>query len=207
MAAAVLIAGRGSLLADHREPCNKFERTTIWAFHGADDDIVPAVGSIDPINYINANCKTNDEEPWKLTIYPGVGHDSWTRTYDLTGINQPTDSMYDPFDENIYYWLLRHSKKGTSPKNQLPTADAGQDRVVPLPTQLITLDGSASFDPDGTITTYTWRQISGPSEATLSGLDTTVVQVSDLQEGTYVFQLEGHRRPGGYCVRSGSGGG
>lgn len=190
VAAAVLIAGRGSLLVDHREPCSEFERTTVWAFHGADDDIVPASGSINPINHINANCKTKDEEPWKLTIYPGVGHDSWTRTYDLTGINQSADPIYDPFDENIYHWLLRHSKKGTSPKNQLPTADAGRDSIVHLPTQLIHLDGSASSDPDGTITTYAWVQISGPGEATLLGQDSIIVQVSDLQEGTYAFQLE-----------------
>lgn len=30
-----------------------------------------------------------------MTIYPGVGHDSWTRTYNLSA------------DHDIYEWMLR----------------------------------------------------------------------------------------------------
>jgi hypothetical protein len=47
----------------------------------------------------------------KVTIYKGVGHDSWSRTYDLSGLNSSVvDANYDPFNENIYDWLLKYSR-------------------------------------------------------------------------------------------------
>ena len=60
----------------------------IWAFHGGDDPVVPPFLSehlVDAINRRGGNAK--------LTIYPGVGHDSWTQTYD---------------DPAFYDWLLSH---------------------------------------------------------------------------------------------------
>ena len=50
--------------------------------------------------------------------------------------------------------------------NVAPTANAGPDQEVDeslegLPS-LVTLDGSASTDPDGTIASYTWTQTEGP---------------------------------------------
>jgi hypothetical protein len=40
------------------------------------------------------------------------------------------------------------------PFNQVPVADCGQERVIVF--DEVTLDGSASYDPDGTIETYEW---------------------------------------------------
>jgi hypothetical protein len=45
--------------------------------------------------------------------------------------------------------------------NQAPTADAGSNQTI-SEGALVTLDGSASSDPDGTISSYSWNQISGP---------------------------------------------
>jgi predicted peptidase len=48
-----------------------------WIFHGDKDGAVPVENSHkihDALKKIGA--------PVKLTIYPGVGHDSWTATYD-----------------------------------------------------------------------------------------------------------------------------
>jgi lysophospholipase L1-like esterase len=42
----------------------------------------------------------------------------------------------------------------------IPTANAGPDQVVSS-LDVVTLDGSASNDPDGTIATYTWTQTTG----------------------------------------------
>lgn len=44
--------------------------------------------------------------------------------------------------------------------NQPPTADAGQDQTV-VQRSLVTLDATASSDPDGNIVSYQWTQISG----------------------------------------------
>ena len=63
----------------------------IWAFHGSADNVVPAKYSEE----IVAALKKSGNDA-RLTIYDGVGHDSWTRTYD---------------NPELYEWLLSHKRK------------------------------------------------------------------------------------------------
>lgn len=53
------------------------QRVPIWAFHGSDDDIVPVTQTLQMVSALQ-----RVGAPVKVTIYDGVGHDSWTRTYD-----------------------------------------------------------------------------------------------------------------------------
>ena len=71
--------------------------------------------------------------------------------------------------------------------NFSPSANAGADQVITLPTDNVTLVGSAS-DIDGTITTYTWTKTSGGAATIVSPSSSTTV-VDDLVEGSYVFRL------------------
>jgi hypothetical protein len=71
--------------------------------------------------------------------------------------------------------------------NQAPLANAGSDKTVTLPTASVSITGTAS-DADGTISTYTWTQVSGTA-ATLTNATTATVGVSGLVAGTYVFRL------------------
>ncbi len=48
-----------------------------------------------------------------------------------------------------------------TPANIPPTAEAGPTQTV-AGEEMVTLDGSGSSDPDDGITTYSWKQISGP---------------------------------------------
>lgn len=63
----------------------------VWAFHGDQDDIVPPEATLSMIDALRA-CGGDP----KLTIYPGVKHNSWTQTY-----NNP----------ELYSWFLRHQKR------------------------------------------------------------------------------------------------
>lgn len=71
----------------------------------------------------------------------------------------------------------------------LLTANAGQNITLQLPANSATLDGSGSTDGNGTITSYTWTLVSGPNQHTLANMDQAKASVSNLEAGTYVFQL------------------
>ncbi|MBI4650759.1 tandem-95 repeat protein [Candidatus Desantisbacteria bacterium] len=71
--------------------------------------------------------------------------------------------------------------------NNPPTANAGKDQTVKIGTQ-VTLDGSASNDPDKDTITYSWTQTSGPT-VTLSNLNTVSSTFTPGSAGTYEFQL------------------
>ena len=72
IASAIPICGGG-------EPtlAAKFKDVPVWAFHGEADEVVPVSATR---NLIEALEKAGGKP--KSTYYPGVGHDSWTRTYD-----------------------------------------------------------------------------------------------------------------------------
>jgi len=75
-AAAIPICGAG----DPRT-VDRFKNLPIQIFHGADDKVVAPGGSQRMFAALN---KAGSDA--KLTVYPGVGHDSWTRTYDDTEV-------------------------------------------------------------------------------------------------------------------------
>ncbi|MET0462280.1 MAG: PKD domain-containing protein, partial [Chitinophagaceae bacterium] len=73
--------------------------------------------------------------------------------------------------------------------NQLPVANAGNDVTITLPTNSLTLNGSSSYDPDGTITGYQWTRIAGPAQFTIATPTQKQTLVSNLVQGIYTFEL------------------
>jgi Big-like domain-containing protein/Calx-beta domain-containing protein/K319-like protein/uncharacterized protein DUF6055 len=73
--------------------------------------------------------------------------------------------------------------------NHPPVANAGPARSGYVGDSL-PLDGSASFDPDGTAITYAWSIISGPGGgATLGAANTVSPTINATTSGSYVIQL------------------
>jgi predicted peptidase len=72
----------------------------MWAFHGDADGTIPVQGSIVPVTGV-AGCTSPVAADARLTIYPGVGHDSWTATYNLSA------------GHDIYAWFLTHRRTTT----------------------------------------------------------------------------------------------
>jgi len=72
--------------------------------------------------------------------------------------------------------------------NRAPVANAG----VPQATQtgtLVTLDGSASSDPDGNTLSFAWAQIAGSPAQTLSSISVSKPTFTPATPGDYTFQL------------------
>ena len=78
---------------------------------------------------------------------------------------------------------------GCDESNKPPIARAGRDTALVLPNDSIVLDGSASYDSDGTISGYKWTKISGPYAFNISDSNAPQTQVSSLIEGIYQFKL------------------
>jgi len=85
-AAAVPICGRGS-----EAMAKKLTKMPMWVFHGEDDKVVPAEGSKTMVRLMNEK----DGENAKLTLYPGVGHNSWDKAYG---------------DEKMWEWLFAQER-------------------------------------------------------------------------------------------------
>src|SRR6185437_6903777 len=73
-------------------------------------------------------------------------------------------------------------------KNIPPIAYAGSNQSITLPINSVSLSGSGS-DADGTISSYHWTKISGPSSFNIVNASSPVTDVSGLVQGVYQFQL------------------
>jgi hypothetical protein len=71
--------------------------------------------------------------------------------------------------------------------NQLPTANAGADQTITLPTNSVSLAGSGT-DPDGTISTYAWTKVSGTG-GSITSPSSPSTTVTGLTAGSYIFRL------------------
>lgn len=91
-AAVVPIAGSGSA----GSAC-AMRNVPVWAFHGDADGVVNISGSRSMVDALNA-CVPQPTTPPRFTVYAGVGHDSWTRTYNGSA------------GHDIYAWLLSHRR-------------------------------------------------------------------------------------------------
>ncbi|MEO5782302.1 MAG: PKD domain-containing protein [Ginsengibacter sp.] len=74
--------------------------------------------------------------------------------------------------------------------NQPPVANAGIDEIVTLPVDSVLLNGSFSIDPDGTIVSYQWTKISGPSSSNILNSQAPQTMVKNLTKGVYQFELK-----------------
>ena len=77
---------------------------------------------------------------------------------------------------------------GTTTPNKAPVANAGVDKTIVLPTNSSTLTGTAT-DADGTILSYAWVKVSGPSGGTVASPTALSTAINSLIQGIYNFEL------------------
>jgi dienelactone hydrolase len=175
----------------------------IWGLYSSADAVVPVQWGRDWFSWIDAANPTYASKT-KLTIWTDATHNrTWGRAFH-------PQTRVDGF--NIYEWMLLF-KRGTSGSvaapapapaptepaeptdpvntgNQLPTARAGADRVIPLDWNYMpTIWGNTSTDPDGRIVSWKWTKISGPASFSINTPFANYTKLTGLVEGTYVFRL------------------
>jgi hypothetical protein len=76
---------------------------------------------------------------------------------------------------------------GTSTTNTAPTANAGADQTITLPTSSVTLTGSGT-DVGGSISSYSWTKVSTLA-GTITSPSSASTTVTGLVQGTHTFRL------------------
>lgn len=75
------------------------------------------------------------------------------------------------------------------PANVAPTANAGSNQTITLPTASVELDGSASTDADGTIQNYSWAQTLGEPVSISNANSSKATANGFTIAGSYEFTL------------------
>jgi hypothetical protein len=130
---------------------------------------------------------------------------SWTKISGPAQYGISNSSISNPTITNLLigvyqFELAVTDNKGTIDKdtvmvtinpgtNQLPVANAGTDDTISLPINTVQLNGAGSSDPDGNVTTYSWKKVSGPSQYSISNATAVNPVVDNLIAGTYIFEL------------------
>ena len=104
-----------------------------------------------------------------------------------TAINTASVTSDSPFPSTLHSTAT--AVVGVTPANQPPTANAGTDQTVTLPSSA-TLNGVVSDDglPSGTLT-VAWSQNSGPATVTFANSASASTSASFPTAGTYVLRL------------------
>ncbi|MEX6688728.1 T9SS type A sorting domain-containing protein [Danxiaibacter flavus] len=121
--------------------------------------------------------------------------------FKMQGTTQAEISISDLVDGEYSFMLIVTDDKNNTDSalfsfvvkpalgNASPFAIVKAPSVITLPDNSIELDGSASYDPDGSIHTYQWLYISGPSGYSAKGLDKPELTINNLTEGNYKFRF------------------
>jgi hypothetical protein len=72
--------------------------------------------------------------------------------------------------------------------NKAPAANAGADKSITLPANSLTLNGSGT-DADGTISSFGWTKIAGPSGGTIVNAGAATTAITSLAKGIYKYML------------------
>jgi hypothetical protein len=108
----------------------------------------------------------------------GLQFGNWLRPKEYGDVKHPV-----PVDVPRVRYQLLTRQVGHSP----PVADAGPSQIG-VPAGTITLNGSASYSPDGLALTYQWTQVYGPNVA-ITGANSAIATFTAAASQSYGFRL------------------
>ena len=85
--------------------------------------------------------------------------------------------------------LIPNGTATTSTANKAPLANAGTSLLITLPTSSVSLSGTGT-DIDGTIASYAWAKIAGPSAGTIESIAAANTSINSLIAGIYKYELK-----------------
>ncbi|XP_075682680.1 dyslexia-associated protein KIAA0319 homolog isoform X2 [Rhinoderma darwinii] len=152
-----------------------------------------------PLNHISLNGNLSSDDNQIIRYEWSLNPRSTGKLMAMKGINSPyLQATAIQAGEYTFQLTVTDSSNQQStahvtvivqPKNNNPpVAETGPNKEIIFPLEYTTLDGSKSRDDHG-IVSYKWENISGPSAVTIQDSDKPVAVVSNLQLGTYYFQL------------------
>ncbi len=149
------------------------------------DGVWPSEGSSENLTIVDGGSGTATMRIDSDTEIDGTDEPSWPA--NVTGVAGQYDSS-EPYTEGYQLLPCFTSDFVATGGNQLPIANAGEDQMVEHGA-VVTLDGSGSSDPDGTISGFLWEQISGEA-VTLSDYEEAIVTFTAPDVSTtMVFRL------------------
>lgn len=151
-----------------------YQNLAQWkAFSGQDANSQKAPKSITNVNELDFQ--------YNATASPVIYSFSGFRKMSPQGINYNNSYTIPAYGSVI---LIAN---GTT-VNALPTANAGANQSITLPTNSTTLAGSGT-DPDGTIVSYSWAKVSGPATGSIISPTSATTGINNLVQGVYQFAL------------------
>ncbi|UAY51203.1 T9SS type A sorting domain-containing protein [Ferruginibacter albus] len=127
---------------------------------------------------------------------------AWTKlsggTAAITSVSAATTTITSLVQGTYLFVLTVTDNNGATGKdtvqvivlaaNIAPIANAGSDKIITLPITSVTITGTAT-DADGTIASYAWAKISGPSSPTIVSPAAATTSITNLTAGVYKFTL------------------
>ncbi len=153
-----------------------------------------------PDNFIRLD-GTSSYDPDGHIKYYSWRYVSGPAEFKMQGVSQPEINVSDLVNGKYSFMLIvtddRNNRDSAlcsfvvkpEPVNKLPLVIINAPSFVTLPDRFIELDGSRSYDPDGTIKSFTWSYLSGPAGYVTTSLDKPVLAINNLVEGNYKFRL------------------
>ena len=125
---------------------------------------------------------------------------SWAKTSgpagESIGTANASTTAVTGLSQGVYVFTLtvtdNHALSATSTITvtalAAPVADPGPSQTISTTSTL--LDATGSYSPNGSISAYSWQQVSGPSPATILNAGSSTATINNMvQGGTYAFKL------------------
>lgn len=155
--------------------------------NGAGTTVWTANSAFDPYLFLPEYGEVTKTDNYTSPAVAAGTYSLYVRVKDPTGYMEPLPLQITG-RTNGYYFLSNVTLTGGT-SNRPPVPNAGPNQTIIQPDDDAALTGSAT-DPDGTISTYSWAFLTGPSTPTINSPSSASTTIDDLTTiGSYVFRL------------------